>query len=277
MPDVRFTLDLLVLDRSDTDSGPLLTDSVTTQSLLNIEDLGGPAEPGVRMGLIFLDGDGYDVEFGYLGMDRFGKPQSRSSDNPIVFPFFGGIPANPQTSYTAHYFSELNSGEVNLRRSLGSRVKLLAGFRFWELNERFNVTSTAGSFSSSTDNDLYGFQVGGDVHLAQIRRSTLFTTLKAGVYYNNADVAARAQSNGGLIEFIDDEDEVAFVGDVAVGLLIPMGPSADFRIGYQGLFFDGVGLAPDQSNDYSLFTSSGTLDTSTVLYHGGFLGVDFYW
>lgn len=275
-PQIQFTLDLLVLDRDDADSGPLLFDSATLQPLLNTEDLTGPAQPGVRIGLIFLDHDGYDVEFGYLGMDRFGEPQTRSSDNTITFPFFGGIPANPQTSYTARYFSELNSGEVNIRRSWGSRIKLLAGFRFWELNERFNVTSTTGQFSSSIDNDLYGFQIGGDIHLATIRRSTLFTTVKAGAYYNNADVDAEALNGNVPIQFIDDEDDVAFVGDVAIGLLIPMGPSADFRIGYQGLFFDGVGLAPDQSNDYSLFTGSGTLDQTTLFYHGGFLGIDLF-
>ena len=99
----------------------------------------------------------------------------------------------------------------------------------------------------------------------------------AGVYYNNADVHARASGpRGQPIEFIDDEDVAAFVGDVVVGLLIPMGPRADLRIGYQGLYLDGVGLAPDQSDNYSIFTASGSLDQSTAFYHGGFIGIDLF-
>ncbi len=101
--------------------------------------------------------------------------------------------------------------------------------------------------------------------------------MKAGVYYNNADVAATADGPRGPISFIDDEDTAAFVGDVAVGMLVPMGPSADLRLGYQGLFLDGVGLAPDQSDNFSLFTSSGSLDEASVYYHGGFIGVDLFW
>lgn len=110
-----------------------------------------------------------------------------------------------------------------------------------------------------------------------IRRCQLFGTLKSGVYYNNADVMAWASSSRGqLLQFIDGEDVAAFCGDVAFGLLIPMGPRADLRIGYQGIYLDGVGLAPDQSDDYSIFTGSGSLDQSTLFYHGGFLGVDVF-
>ncbi len=90
----------------------------------------------------------------------------------------------------------------------------------------------------------------------------VFATIKSGVYYNNADVSAEAAVGNAPIAFIDDEDEVAFVGDVAFGMLIPMGSHADLRIGYQGLYLDGVGLAPDQSDNYDLFTSSGSMDTT---------------
>lgn len=275
-PHLQFTLDLLVLDRSDADASPLLFDSQTQEVLLDTGDLIKEGEPGVRMGLILFDDCGYDLEISYLGLDTFGESVTRSSNNPIVFPFFGGVPANPQSSYTTRYASELNSGEINLRQRFGSRVALLAGFRFLELNEHFNIVSDAGGFFSSTDNDLYGLQIGADVQWLRVRRSVLFTTIKAGAYYNNADVSARATSGGGPIQFIDDEDEMAVVGELAAGLLIPMGPQADFRIGYQGLFLDGVGLAPDQSDNYLIFNGSGSLDKATVLYHGGFLGVDLF-
>jgi hypothetical protein len=278
-PRVQFTLDLLVLDRTGTDSEPLLIDTQTGAVLLNTDGVLDDAEAGLRAGITILGDDGYDLEFSYLGLDTLENVVTRTSPNPIAFAFFGGLPSNPQQSYAVDYRSDLGSGEINVRRRLGPQVTWLAGFRFLELRENFDILSGANrGFFSNTDNDLYGLQLGGDVHLFRVRRSLLFSTVKAGVYYNNADVTATAASPGGAqLSFIDDEDTAAFVGDLAVGMLIPMGPSADLRIGYQGLFLDGVGLAPDQLDNFSLFTSSGTLDEASIYYHGGFVGVDVFW
>ena len=276
-PKVQFTFDLLVMDRASGGSSPLLIDSVTGQVLLSTGDIIEDAEPGVRLGLIFLEEGGTDVEFNYLGLDTFEGVKTTSSSNPITFPFFGGIPGNPRRSYTVEYASEINSGVFNLRHALGPQVSWIAGLRFIELREKFDIYSSQGGFFSHTDNDLYGFQLGGDVQLFRICESLVFSTMKAGVYYNRADVTATAATNSGAISLMADEDVAAFTGDLTVGMLIPRGPSADLRLGYQGLFLDGVGLAPDQSANYSLFTSSGSLDQSSVFYHGGFLGVDFFW
>ena len=190
-PKVQFTVDLLIMDRADTGSNPLLVDMETGEVLLSTGGLIQDAEPGARLGLILLDQEGgYDVEFSYLGLDTFGDPVTRSSNNPIGFVFFDGFPANPQSSYTVDYRSELNSGEINLRKRFGPQVSWIAGFRFLELRERFNILSDSGGFFSNTDNDLYGFQLGGDVQLFRVHRSLVFSTVKAGVYYNNADVSA---------------------------------------------------------------------------------------
>ncbi len=121
------------MDRADTGSNPLLVDTQTGQVLLSTGDLIQEAEPGVRIGLMLLDDGGYDVEFSYLGLDTFGDPITRNSNNPITFAFFGGVPANPQNSYSVDYRSELNSGEINLRKRFGPQVSWLAGFRFIEL------------------------------------------------------------------------------------------------------------------------------------------------
>jgi hypothetical protein len=275
-PHLQFTADLLILGREGPDSGGLFFNSETGEELLNLDQMAPSGEAGVRLGLIFFDEGGYDLELSYLGTDRFVADRTRSSDDGIVFPFFGGIPAEFSNSYQASYSSRLRSGEINVRRRLQDRVALLAGFRVVELKERFDIRDDDGGFFSSTDNDLYGLQGGADLILWTIRRSQLFSTLKAGVYYNNADVMAEAANRGRPIQFIAGEDEVAFVGDVALGLLIPMGPRADLRMGYQGIFLDGVGLAPNQSRNYDLFTGSGSLVESTLFYHGGFLGVDVF-
>ncbi len=276
-PHLQFTADAVFLSRSGPDSGGLMFDLGTGEELLNLDDLGMSAEAGIRLGLICFDESGYDLELNYLGLDRFVTQRTRSSDDGIIFPFFGGFPLNPANTYDVEYASRLRSGEANLRYRLQDRVTLLAGFRVLELKEKFDITEQNGGFFSNTDNDLYGLQVGSDLILWTLYRCHLFSTLKAGVYYNNADVMATASgSDGQLLQFIDGEDVAAFVGDVTLGLLIPMGPRADLRIAYQGLYLDGVGLAPNQSDNYTLSTGFGSLDESTLYYHGGFLGVDFF-
>ena len=46
---------------------------------------------------------------------------------------------------------------------------------------------------------------------------------------------------------------------------------------YEIVWLDGVGLAPDQSDNFRISTNEGTLDLSTVLYQGGYIGCDITW
>jgi hypothetical protein len=234
-------------------------------------------EAGLRFGVIWFDESGWDLEFVYIGTDRFTSRRTRESDSPVIFPFFDGVALNPSDAYSVAYDSRLRSGEFNVRHRLNERATLLAGFRVLELRENFDITDEGGGFFSNTDNDLYGFQIGGDLIFWTIRRCHLFGTIKSGIYYNSADVMAEAaNSRGRPLSFVGGEDVAAFAGDVAAGLLIPMGPRADMRIGYQGIYLDGIGLAPDQSDNYSIFTGWGQLDQSTLFFHGGFFGVDLF-
>jgi hypothetical protein len=277
-PRVQFTLDGVLMGRTNVDSSDLIFNTNNGDVLLRTDDLLSDPELGARIGLIIYGDENRGLEFAYFGLDELGESVNVSADVPLIFPFFNGIPANPVNEYDVMYKSTLNSGELNLRHRSYSRLHLLAGLRVLDLNERFTIRDNSGGWFSGTDNDLFGFQLGGDAYLLNIRRSVIFSTLKAGVYYNQAEVKARAATVvGNPLRFQDREDSSAFVGDLALGMMIPMGPAADLRIAYQGLVLDGVGLAPDQSDNYSIFTGSGSLDTSTVFYHGGFIGFDIFW
>ncbi len=277
-PKMQFTLDGVLMGRTNVDGRDLIFNFNNGDVLLRTDDLLSEAEMGARIGLIIYGNEDRGLEFAYFGLDELGNSINVSADAPLIFPFFGGVPANPRNEYDVMYKSTLNSGELNLRHRSYSRVNLLAGLRILDLNERFTIRDNTGGWFSGTDNDLFGFQLGGDAYLLNVRRSIIFSTIKAGVYYNQADVKARAASVvGNPLRIRVREENSAFVGDLALGMLIPMGPAADLRIAYQGLYMDGVGLAPDQADNYSLFDGIGTFDTSTIFYHGGFIGFDLFW
>jgi hypothetical protein len=277
-PSITAYIDVLILGRDDSIEGAYLIDTVTLEPLLFLEDLIDTAEPGMRYGIIAHDG-GTSYEFNAFGMDTFGGRQNRQSANPITFPFFAGFPASPRSEYDVNYRSLLQGAELNRRRAWSDRFTGLIGFRFIELREQFNIQSPAGNFSSSTDNDMYGLQIGGDIRLFDFRYTSIVATLKGGVFYDNADVYADAlnPATNENMTFVDDEDEVSFVGEVMLGALVPMGPQAHLRVGYQMLHLNNVGLAPDQVFSYSIFDGQGTLDTSQVWYHGAYIGMELFW
>jgi hypothetical protein len=272
-------VDVLILGRDDSIDGPYLVDAITFEPLLFLEDLIDEGEPGARYGILAHGDNGASLEFNGFGMDDFGARITRQSPNGITFPFFGGSPASPQTEYRVNYRSILQGVELNHRRCFTDRFTGLLGFRFVELREVFDIRSSLGAFSSSTDNDLYGLQLGGDIRLYDFQYSSIVATLKGGVFYDNADVFANAlnPATGDELTFVDDEDEVSFIGEAMLGALVAMGPQANLRTGYQMLYLNNVGLAPDQVFSYSLFNGQGTLETTNVWYHGAYIGVELFW
>ena len=94
-PCLQFTADLLILGRGGPDARGLLYDLGSGAELLNTEKLGMSAEAGLRLGLIFFDESGYDLEFGYLGTDRFASTRTRSSELRHRLSLLRRCPAQP--------------------------------------------------------------------------------------------------------------------------------------------------------------------------------------
>lgn len=278
-PKLIASVDILILDRHDSLEGPYFFDNATFQPLLNIEELTQDAEPGVRVGFTAIEDDCRATELVFFGLDQYGGVQTANSPNTIFFPFFGGTAATPLTQYDLKYTSEFHGVELNRRRVLSDRFTGIYGIRFIELREEFTVNGAGGRFFSLTDNDLYGFQVGGEIRLFDWGRTKFVSTIKGGVYYDNADITAEAinPATNGLLKFVDDEDELAFVGEVMIGALVPMGPQANLRAGYQMFYLDGIGLGPNQSATYSLFSGQGSMDQTDLWYHGAYIGVELFW
>ena len=92
------------------------------------------------------------------------------------------------------YASKLDNAEFNVRWNPTSRVTMLAGFRWVFLGENLvgaldpPTASTEPPFwSTTTANNLYGFQIGADGKIWERGRFSIDGLAKAGVFDNNAE------------------------------------------------------------------------------------------
>jgi hypothetical protein len=287
LPRVSVSFDVLILARVDGLEGDYFFDAnsfdyfdpSTYQPLAGLDNITGDAKPGFRFNLVNYNADGSSTELSAFQMEKFGEPYTVQSDSPITYVFHFTVPANPQNSYDLDYSSRFRGIELNHKKPLGSRLTGIAGLRYVELSESFNINSGQGANTSKIDNEMYGVQLGGEFKMFNLGLIEFGATVKGGVYLNHAHVAAatvRASSNQAA-RFVDNEDELAFVGETLIGAFIPMGPQANLRIGYQMFYLDGVGLAPNQSDNYFLFAQAGAMDDQDVWFHGGYVGLEMFW
>lgn len=269
-------LNVVVFERGNVSSHNVIFDSVGNPAL-GTDSLNLPTEAGLHGGLILASPHGNDWIIEYLGVND-SQATATVTGTDLGFFFFGAPSvAAVATTYTLDYESSLDSAEFTVRSRLGSRLAMLAGFRYVGLHEDFNVLDSVDPFQpavvSETTNDLFGFQFGFQSMIWQHNQWQVETTAKAGAYYNDLDVDA----TDGITTFTASGSHVAFVGDLRAGVTYRLGPLVVFRVGYQALWLEGVALAPDQSAAMSLTYNRGDFDLSRVVYHGGYLGFQLSW
>jgi hypothetical protein len=185
----------------------------------------------------------------------------------------------------SRYSSQLYSTEVNVRVPASQRVTWLAGFRWIELQERLNydidlLSLVNNDFRWTTDNHLYGGQLGFDLELWDLRSPlSINTAMKAGVYGNHANNNFGYHVNNfSILRGGDDAGAVAFAGDIAVNLSYAVTRHVALMGGYQLLWINGAALASDQAAttidqlDIDVINISGD-----VFYHGAITGLEFTW
>ena len=280
------TADAVLLHRTTAASNPLFVVSATGETALDAADLEFDFEPGVRLGLMRHALLGcWGLEVNYLGIDNWSS--ETAVDTQIVDAFtenFAGFDFGDIADYYARYDSRLYSGEVNLRRELGEPITFLAGFRMLELNEDLGISGTTsnGFFTdilhASTDNRLYGGQLGLDADLLCRGRLRVDGLLRAGVFYNRASQTS-VDVNGTLVgpgfSLSDDRSAASFLGELGITGNYQLTSWLAFRTGYDLLWLAEVALAPHQTNNTDLGTGEISVDTGgDVLAHGGFIGLE---
>jgi hypothetical protein len=274
-PTFSFAADLVVLQRSAPDSQPILFDGVFNP-LLDASDLGTSTRAGGRFNFTFLDPSGWDVMFDMLLMDDFRSNQTVDPSNGVNLIFYQGLAIDPID--TARYRSDLDTGELNLRRRLNPWIAVLGGIRYLELQENldFTMSNTANAgYFSQTDNRLWGGQLGVEGVVPANGYVRLFASGKYGIYNNRYQVGAQAASAGGSLDLVVRDSMTAYVGDFNIGLEVQTVPCCTIRVGYQALWLTNVASTVDQLNQFDIFTGAGSVRQSSPVYHGGFAGLVF--
>lgn len=238
------------------------------------------------------------------------------------------------TEHSLIYTSDLQNAEANYRRYwVGHHPRvsgtLLAGFRYTKLNEsfRFNtvgndffplagggvptdppVDSTSpdavgtSSYQILADNDLAGFQTGGDVWVTVVQGLHFGADAKLGIFNNDYELETVFQtSDGGPEQFSEmtGNDQAAFLGELRLMLVADLLPNLSLRGGYEVLFMNSVALVGQNFNPGSPYGFTGAdisgdgmgdndpsivpprdqfrLDQGNVAFHGWNVGFEYIW
>jgi hypothetical protein len=308
--------DVVVLHRIWQRADMLLTfENAQTNRLLFLKAAHPGGDAGVRTTLgrfLFRDDQNRDhtAEFTIFSFGDFVSDVALGSltpNNLFVNPDISGNNPNFDGSSEQRviYSSQFNSFELNYRMKKrlgrdqmvmdpnghwrreaanGFNRDYLAGFRYLEMRETLNwtaedilVNGNNGQYLISTDNNLFGFQMGEGIEYETGRWSAGISA-KVGLYFNDAD--ARSQLN-----FTDDdvndfdrsdtENELSWMSEAHVLGRYHVTPNCSLRAGLDFFVIDSLALASRQINFIDVVTNIET--GGNPYYMGGSLGFECYW
>ncbi|MCA9119215.1 MAG: hypothetical protein H6822_22660 [Planctomycetaceae bacterium] len=277
------SFDVLLLDRSNADSRTIVTNTGTGNELLNTTDLGYPVHAAFRVNFVLPGCNGCDLVVNYLGA-RFenSRVHDATTASYDFFEFPSLTPASA-TSFETSYVSTLNSVELNTRVRQWERFAPLSGLRYIGLCDEFDRLSGTDSSeiaTSSTSNQMFGFQVGGEALLLDAGSVRLQSVGKLGAFYNNVTLTTGGED---ITTAMFDPtttfgaQHVSFFGEANLEFSFQVDPRWAIRVGYTVMALDGAALAPDQHNDFNLQSGIGTFDYGTIVYHGSYIGIEGTW
>ena len=312
-----FRGELIALQRSTLNDFPLAFDATAGSErtlIIRKGQTGMSANTRLTLGkYLFRDVNNCDhsVSAVYYGLGEWtasGRIES-VTDNALISeidPFIGGF--NLSDVQTFRYEANLDSIELNYRiqQRLGrdrlvmspngrwkqkaqteTLYSVLAGVRAVTSSEHFDYraegtvpASRRGAIIINTDNNLVGFQIGGD--LTHMWNSfSLGVEGKAGSYVNFARERIDLTTVDPTLLEVDrhldlKRNVLAFVGELSVTAKYQIRPNLAFRAAYEALFLNTVATAPDQLNFSD--GSSLTLDVgSGQFFMGTSIGFEASW
>jgi hypothetical protein len=242
---------------------------------------------GPKVDLIYRGDSGYGAELSYFNIFNQSATHATGPDTPadwLVMKAPGIFWQTQDFPYQAMVWSDttnLYSAEANGRLALSSRLTLLAGFRWLQLNDALqgtlspadrtqptwknNCTASnctlidvgnaqlgpaaptyAPFWATNTANNLYGVQIGVDGKIVELGRFSVNGQIKIGLFDNSAE-----QSTGVSLEKVvypvgATADRAAFVSEAGLQLKYQVRDGLALKAGYELLWLDGVALAPGQ-------------------------------
>lgn len=200
----------------------------------------------------------------------------------------------------ATLLANLQTAELNIReRFLHGLAQFIVGFRWLQWNEslqmqdsynhddEFGVITGNDFYRTDCFNNLYGGQIGVDAMLLGHKPGFHVDGLvKAGAFYNDASQRSTfsyINNRGGFADSnrADSPDGAAFVGEVGMTAVIPVHCNLDLRVGYFGLWIEGLAQPANQLSTQTITQDdpiSGSLDTTGgALLQGLSLGLEGRW
>jgi Putative beta barrel porin-7 (BBP7) len=270
---------------------------------------------GPKISLIYHDASGYGAEFSYFNIFDQSTTKAIGPDNPadwLVMKAPGTFWQTQDFAYQAMAWkstTNLYNAEANGRFNLSSRVTMLAGFRWLQLNDNLQGTLTpadltaptwkknsfgsnifqitpggpAGNYppfwNTSTMNDLYGAQIGVDVKMLELGGFSLDGLIKTGIFDNNSEQSTGVSLQKVVYPSQATTNRAAFVGEAGLQLKYRIINGLSLTVGYKALWLDGVALAPGQIRETNSTPSNvralGVNRGSGVLFQGVTAGFEY--
>ena len=259
---------------------------------------------GPKLSLTYRDDSAYGVELSYFDVLGLSAAKAIGPDNPadwLVMKAPGSFWQTQDFPYQAMAWGDstsLYSAEINGRFDLSSRVTLLGGLRWLQLNDAlvgslspadrnepdwktycFSYAldalsscthypgGTAGSYppfwQANTKNNLYGAQIGVDAKLLELGRFSLGGLIKVGVFDDNAEQTTVVSMTKQLFTAQATTNHVAFVSEADLELKYQLTRGLTFKAGYELLWLDGVALAAGQIQE--TYTTSAPSSSARAL------------
>lgn len=259
--------------------GPVTSQGVGGPIVLNTGDTGqGDLEAGVRLSAAIILGPGGNLETTYIGGQEWGGTASASDPGGQLFSFisdFGAVPVggspagfddiDRSTLQTLTTSSRFHSGELNYRRrTVGPYCRFqgswLVGLRYLRFDngqayQTVGGPTTGGGFfnsNSSTKNDFFGAQVGGDLWWNIIPGVSLGVGMKGAWGQNDHSTTGFIQSNSsgivgattaGGLPINSSDDETTVMGEFELKSMYRLSHSWTFRSAYYLIALDDVAEA----------------------------------
>jgi Putative beta barrel porin-7 (BBP7) len=269
---------------------------------------------GPKISLTYHGDSGYGAELSYFNV--FGRSATKAigPDSPADWLVMRAPGIFWQTQDFANQAmawsatTNLYNAEANGRLDLSSRVTLLAGFRWLQLNDNLQGTLTppdqtaptwksacpgcnifqitpgdpAGNYppfwNTITTNNLYGVQIGVNGKILELGRFSLDGLIKFGLFENHAGQSTGVSLQKVVYPSQATANHAAFVSEAGLQLKYQLNRGLALKAGYQALWLDGVALAPGQIQEtltLSTVRALGVNCGSSVLFQGATFGLEY--
>ena len=275
-----FRTEALLLWRDSPRSRDLVSTFPAGTTALNANQLESTPAAGPRFSLFRTNGCGDALEATYFRAANFRAQSVLPTVLDGYEPAF--LPGQSYNSVSTNLGSALQSFELNGRMTVLPSIQLLGGFRWFEWQENLQMIGTTSTgiqdqVSTSCMNDLYGYQSGFDSLVLNTQWLRVEGLMKGGAYYNNSRQTTSASTAFGPFSTRADAPKgAAFVGEVGLTGVMPITRNLDFRVGYLGLWLQGLAQPTNQAQ--STDPAAATLNTTgTAVVQGVTLGLEGRW